>query len=253
MDFTKRIFITVQYDGTAYNGWQRQSNGVGIQAVIEDALESITGCKTVVFGSGRTDAGAHAYGQTAHFDTVSRLAPERITAALNAKLPPDIRVTAAREVDNGFHARYSAAKKTYVYKLYTGDVDNVFLLNRAYRVRGHLDLGAMRKAAAHLIGHHYFDSFMAADSSVKTTDRTIFECAVYSVQCTITDKEIITVKVSANGFLYNMVRIITAMLIKAGQGTLDPDTVPDIIAARDRKAAPDIVPAYGLYLLKVEY
>jgi len=250
----RRILLTIQYNGAGYRGWQRQKNGVSIQAVIEDALSKIVGHKVVIHGSGRTDTGVHAYGQTAHFDTESKLPLYKIVGGVNAFLPSDIRALDANDVDSDFHARYSTRSKTYVYKMYISEVDDVFLCSYAHRLRGQLDVESMKAAAEHLVGHHHFDSFMTAGSGVQTTDRTVSKLVITRSQATKQSAlEQITITITADGFLYNMVRIITAVLIKVGQGKLTPDDVLDILKARDRSLAPWVAPALGLYLESVEY
>jgi len=249
----KRILLTIQYNGSRYHGWQRQKNGVSIQAVIEDTLEKIVGHKAVLHGSGRTDSGVHAYGQTAHFDTLSKLPPTKIAGGLNAFLPIDIRVLNASDVADDFHARYSVHSKTYVYKMYISEVDDVFLCSYAHRLRSTLDIESMREAGKYLVGQHYFDSFMTQGSGVQTTDRTITELIVSEAIQSHIKTPIITISISADGFLYNMVRIISAVLIKVGQGKLKASDVKRILEVRDRSKAPWVAPACGLYLQKVEY
>ncbi|MCL2370368.1 MAG: tRNA pseudouridine(38-40) synthase TruA [Firmicutes bacterium] len=246
----RRILLTIQYNGAGYRGWQRQKNGVSIQAVIEDALNKIVGHKTVIHGSGRTDTGVHAYGQTAHFDTESKLPLYKIIGGVNAFLPSDIRILNAEDVDGDFHARYSTRSKTYVYKMYVSEVDDVFLCSYVHRLRGQLDVESMKAAAKHLVGRHHFDSFMTAGSGVQTTDRTISKLEIKENGGI---PKQITITITADGFLYNMVRIITAVLIKVGQGKLTPDDVLRILKARDRSLAPWVAPACGLYLESVEY
>lgn len=238
-----RYRITVSYDGSGFCGWQSQRNGASIQDAIETAIERLTGARSRVTGSGRTDAGVHAMAQVAHFDSDKVLEPKTIVGGLNAHLPRGIRVTKAEHVDCAFDARKSVKKKTYMYLMYKG-AELPVLDGRAVCI-GDPDISAMRAAAKGVVGTHDFATFMASGSGAKTTTRTVFDARIED------DGFLVKLFVSANGFLYNMVRIIAAQVMRAGRGeTVD---IPALIAARDRTKAKDTAPACGLYLYNVEY
>lgn len=238
-----RYRITLSYDGSDFCGWQSQPSGNSVQDAVECAVEKLSGERTRVIGSGRTDAGVHAIAQAAHFDIEKEYPPKTIIGALNAYLPKTVRVTAAEVADEKFDALRSVKKKTYMYLMYCGDAFPL-VADRAAAV-GEVDVGAMSKAAAALVGTHDFATFMAAGGGAKTSTRTVYNAHVER------DGEFVKFFITANGFLYNMVRIITAQLIKAGRG--EAVDISALIAAHDRSAAKDIAPAYGLYLYKVEY
>ena len=238
-----RYKITLSYDGTGFCGWQSQPNGNSVQDAVEQAIEKLSGERPRVTGSGRTDAGVHAIAQVAHFDIKKEYPPKTIIGALNAYLPKSVRVTAAEVAGEKFDALRSGKKKTYMYLMYCGDALPL-VENRAAAV-GEVNVDAMNEAAAALVGTHDFATFMAAGGGAKTSTRTVYDARVER------DGKFVKFFITANGFLYNMVRIITAQLIKAGRGeTVD---IPALIAAHDRAAAKDIAPACGLYLYKVEY
>jgi len=243
----RRILFTIQYKGTLYSGWQRQANAPSVQAAIEDAIYTITGERVIIHGSGRTDTGVHAMGQTAHADIEHTISLGRLMTALNAKLSSDISVVNAKEAASDFHARYSAKSKTYLYRLYIDRVGDVFFDGLRHRVLYDLDTATMLTAAKHLKGKHDFASFAASGSSAKTTVRTIS-----NIEIVTKDKEI-DILVTADGFLYNMVRIIVAALIKVGCGKILPDDMPSILECRDRRYTQAVAPACGLYLLEVKY
>lgn len=238
-----RYRITLSYDGSEFCGWQSQPNGNSVQDAVETAIEKLSGEKPRVTGSGRTDAGVHAIAQVAHFDLQKDYPTKTIVGALNAYLPKSVRVTDAQVVCDGFDALRSVKKKTYMYLMYCGDA--LPLVAERAAVVGSVDASAMNVAARALVGTHDFATFMAAGGGAKTSTRTVYDARVER------DGEFVKFFITANGFLYNMVRIITAQLIKAGKG--DPVDISALIAARDRSAAKDIAPAHGLYLYKVEY
>lgn len=238
-----RYKIILSYDGTDFCGWQSQPNGASVQNAVENAAAKLFGHKTVVVGSGRTDAGVHALRQVAHFDSDKVLPVKNVIGGLNAYLPSSIRVIGAEHADGGFDARKSAKKKTYMYLMYGGD--KTPLLDKRALFVGDVDAAAMSAAAKGLIGTHDFSTFKAAGSGAKTSTRTVYDA-------TVDKRDGFTVfKITANGFLYNMVRIIAARLIRIGKGAADD--IPDLIVARDRNAAKDTAPGYALYLYDVEY
>lgn len=243
----KRIRLTVAYDGTNYCGWQIQPNGITIQEVLENCLEDLTGKKTEIMGASRTDAGVHALGNIAVFDTDMRMPGEKFSFALNQRLPEDIRIQKSEEVPPDFHPRYRESEKTYVYRI----------LNRQFpiptqRLYAHftyipLDTARMREAGSYLIGEHDFKSFCGAGAQVKTTVRTIKEVSVSRKD------DLITIKIRGNGFLYNMVRIIAGSLMEIGGGMYPPEHMKEILEARDRQAAGPTAPARGLTLAEIRY
>ncbi len=242
-----KIMLIVSYDGTGYCGWQRQKNGLTVQQVLEEAVEKLTGKKTTVTGSGRTDSGVHAKAQVAHFTTDATIPPEKFYLALNAVLPADIKVVKSRLADESFHARFSAKKKTYSYNFYFSDV--VLPLNDRYacRVEEGLDFAAMTLASNALCGEHDFAAFRGVGSLVKDTVRTIYD---------VTFKKLgggFSVFVTGNGFLYNMVRVIAGALIAVGKGEITVGDIESALSTGERNKAFKTMPANGLILEKVEY
>ena len=235
--------ITISYDGGGFCGWQHQASGDSIQDAIEAAVYSLSGEKVKVVGSGRTDAGVHALGQVASFSLEKELAEKVIVGGLNAHLPRSIRVLSAVKKDESFDARKSAKRKTYMYLMYRGKELPV-LANRALCV-GDANVEMMRAAAKDIIGTHDFATFKAAGSGAKTSVRTVYDAHIDD------DGFFIKFFITANGFLYNMVRIISAQLVKAGSGT-DVD-IKELIEKKDRTAAKETAPAHALYLYSVEY
>ncbi|MGI6537746.1 MAG: tRNA pseudouridine(38-40) synthase TruA [Caldicoprobacterales bacterium] len=243
----KNIKLVIEYDGHNYAGWQRQENAVTIQQVLEDALEKLTGKKTPVIGSGRTDSGVHARGQTANFFTDASVPPERYSYALNAILPRDIRIKHSEEVPADFHARYSAIGKTYRYSMVLSP--HGVAIGRHYycHIPFPLDVKAMKEAAEEFRGTHDFAAFMASGSSVKTTVRTVFDARLEE------EGDFLHFWVTADGFLYNMVRIMAGTLIDAGRGKISSYCIKDIIISKDRSLAGFTAPAHGLCLERVYY
>ncbi len=238
-----RYKIVLSYDGAGFCGWQHQPRGDSIQDAVESACRQLFGGDVRVVGSGRTDAGVHALRQTAHFDSEKILPPERVVGGLNAYLPSAVRVISAEHADDAFDARKSVKKKTYMYLLYRGDITPL-LEPRALHV-GDIDIAAMNAAASIVVGTHDFSTFKASGSSAKTSVRTVFDAHVEE------HGRFILFFITADGFLYNMVRIITAQLLRAGSG--QPVDMRALIEARDRTAAKDVAPAKALYLFDVEY
>lgn len=240
--------LVLQYDGTKLNGWQKQGNTDNtIQGKLEAILERMYGQYVEIHGSGRTDAGVHAFGQVANFHAPERFSLEEIRTAFNEHLSKDIRVLNVETVDERFHARLTAKAKTYEYRIDNGAVANVFQRKYVMREENLLNLEAMRQAAEYLIGTHDFKTFCANKKMKKSTVRTI-----YSIS--IEEKDgIISIRYNGNGFLYNMVRILTGTLIEVGRGLRKPEELQEIIDAQDRGAAGFTAPAQGLYLVEVEY
>lgn len=243
----RNIKLELMYDGTAYHGFQRQKNGITIQECVENAIKKLTGENAVLYGCGRTDAGVHAESYTANFHSVCRIPCENLPAALNTVLPDDIRVFAAADVSPEFHSRYGAVEKTYAYRIYTGRVQDVFERNYSWFFPSEPDLTEMRRAAAHFLGEHDFKAFMSSGSPRKTTVRKITEIKVGK------EGELFEIEISANGFLYNMVRIIAGTLIYVGCGRIKADDIPGIIASGERVRAGVTAPPQGLRLKKILY
>ncbi len=242
-----RIKLKIEYDGTDYCGWQIQPNGVSVQEVITAAIKKITGEDVKLIGSGRTDAGAHAAGQVAHFDTESSIPPEKFAHALNAVLPEDIKIISAEQADDDFNARFSAKRKTYEYHMYMSEFSHPRKSRYAVWINYPLDTEKMNSAAKLFEGEHDFRCFLAANSSVKDTIRTIYNAKVEKL-----GDEIIF-SVTGNGFLYNMVRIMAGTLVAVGSGKLAERDILKILANGERQFAGKTMPAKGLLLKSVEY
>ena len=243
----KRILLTVSYDGTAYCGWQYQDNGPSIQDELEKALQQALGVFTRVTGASRTDAGVHALGQRAHFDTVSAIPPEKYPFVLNRFLPLDIRVTEGRQVADDFHARFDAVGKWYTYRIHNAPHPSALYRNLTAHVPIPLDESKMLISARQLLGRHDFAAFAASGGQAKTTVRTIDRVTVERTG------EEIALRVHGDGFLYNMVRIIAGTLIDVGHGKLDGGCVKRAIASGNRLDLGVTAPARGLELTRVEY
>lgn len=245
----RNIKLIIEYDGTNYCGWQAQKNARSIQETIQDAIEKITGTRPELHGSGRTDAGVHALGQVANFMIDSRIPAERFAFALNAMLPPDIVIKDSFEESLDFHARFSAVGKQYSYLIINSKHPTALYKNLAYHISycDKLSLENMREACRHLMGTHDFASFMSQGSNIKDTVRTI-----YSIDMKL-DGEFIKLTFRGNGFLYNMVRILSGTILYAGIGRIDPKEIPEIIASKQRVRAGKTLPPHGLYLEKVIY
>lgn len=238
--------IVLEYEGTRYNGWQRQvATPNTIQGVIEKAIKNVTGEKVEINGSGRTDAGTHALGQVANFKLSKEY--ENIMDELNDELPSDIRILSCERVDDRFHARLNAVGKTYCYKIDTGKKVNVFTRRTVNHFNYELDVEAMKKAATVLEGTHDFKSFCSNKRTKKTTVRTI-----YSINIDVKGTEIVFTY-RGDGFLYNMVRILTGTLIEVGLGKFKADDINEIIEAKDRSRAGITMPPRGLTLVSVDY
>lgn len=243
----KRIKLTVAYDGTNYRGWQIQKNGETIESILNRTLRELTGEDIQVLGASRTDSGVHAMGNVAVFDTEARMPGDKFVYALNQRLPEDIRIQESCEVPFDFHPRYQNTVKTYEYRILNREFPlPAYRLNTYFTYRP-LDEQRMRQAAESLIGEHDFRSFCAAGAQVKTTVRTIYELKVTR------EGELITIRITGNGFLYNMVRIIAGTLIRIGQGEWEPEQMQTILAAKDRTAAGPTAPAKGLTLMEIIY
>ena len=243
----RRILLTVSYDGTAYAGWQRQQNALAVQEALERALTTLTGERVAVTGASRTDAGVHALGQRAHFDTVSAIPPDKFPFALNTLLPRDIRALCGRDVRPDFHARFDARGKRYVYRIHNAPHASALWRDQTAHVPVPLDLDAMRLALSDLFGTHDFAAFQAAGGTAKTTVRTLSDASLAR------DGDDISLSVRGDAFLYNMVRIIAGTLIEIGAGKRAPDAFRRALATGDRLALGATAPARGLTLMEVYY
>ena len=243
----KRILLTVEYDGTNYAGWQRQINGLAVQQVLEEALQKATKERIVVTGASRTDAGVHALGQAVHFDTESRIPPEKYPFVLNTMLPRDVRVHTGREVPEGFHARFMTCGKRYTYRIVNSRHASAIRRNTHVHVPLPLDLAPMQEAAKQLLGTHDYAAFQAAGGTAKTTVRTITKADLVQMG----DEIILTVE--GDAFLYNMVRIIAGTLIEIGLGRRTVNAFSEAYETLDRLSLGVTAPPQGLELTKVYY
>ena len=238
----------VEYDGTAFLGFQAQAKGRTVAGEIEHALEKLLEEPVKITGAGRTDTGVHASGQVISFITSRSFPFERLTIALNAALPHDISVRGAVPVQRGFSARFAARERTYVYAILNQRDRSALLAHRAYHVYRHaLDLDAIGDAAAHLIGKHDFRSFCGVLPENGVTVRNVHSLTIAR------QDDLVRIAISADGFVHRMVRTIVGTLVECGLGRRDPATMPAILAARDRRAAGLTAPAHGLYLAGVRY
>lgn len=243
----KRIKLTIAYDGTNYCGWQIQPNGITVEEVINKNLSKLTGETIVVIGASRTDSGVHAMGNVAVFDSDTTIPPQKMSYALNQRLPKDICVVKSEEVPLDFHPRYCDCSKTYEYHIVNSKIPLPTKRLTNYFVSYNLDVNAMRKGAGYLVGEHDFVSFCNIRTSVENTVRTVTELGIH------THEDEISIRITGNGFLYNMVRIIVGTLIRVGRGFYEPEKVKEILAAKDRKAAGVTAPAHGLMLVQIKY
>lgn len=243
----KRVKLTIAYDGTNYCGWQIQPNGITVEEVVNRELSRLLKEEIHVIGASRTDSGVHALGNVAVFDTEARIPAEKVSFALNRSLPEDIVIQKSEEVPQDFHPRFCDSTKTYEYRIWNATF--VQPVNRLYTYHVHdtLDVEAMQRAAQFIVGEHDFASFCSVGAQVQSTVRT-----VYSVDV-IKENELITIRVTGAGFLYNMVRIIAGTLLQVGLGAKPAEWVREVLEAKDRSQAGPTAPAQGLTLMKIEY
>ena len=242
-----RLLLTLRYEGTRYHGWQVQPNGITVQETLQAAVEKVTGCRSGITGCSRTDAGVHADMFCCAMDTPSPLRGERMAAALNANLPRDIAVYGCREVAGDFHPRYMALGKRYVYRIWNGQTRNPFWEGRALQYRYPLDTALLNTQAAAYIGTHDFSAFCAAGSTVEDHIRTVKRAELAR------ENELVTFVVEADGFLYNMVRIMVGTLLDIQSGKLAAGSISSILQSGCRAKAGTTAPACGLYLDHVFY
>ena len=242
----KNVLMGVSYLGTNYAGWQKQDNALGIQEVIENALSELCNGCVEIFASGRTDSGVHALEQCfsceINFPNINKL-----PLALNSKLPKDIRILWAKEVEPNFHARFSAHKKTYLYRVKTDSIESPFDEQITTYLMYKISLDKMQKAAKYLVGEHDFRAFCSSGASVPDYIRTIYSIIINKTE------NLYEFEICGNGFLYNMVRIIVGTLIDVGRGKIEPEAIKEILESKNRQNAGKTMPAKGLMLKKVEY
>lgn len=243
----RRIKLTVAYDGTNYHGWQFQPGSLTIEGELNKNLSRLFKEEITVIGASRTDSGVHALCNVAVFDTNARIPAEKVAYALNQLLPEEIRIRKSEEVESDFHPRKQAARKTYEYKILNEEFANPTERLYAHFTYVPLNVEKMQEAADYLVGKHDFQSFCAAGSTAETTVRTIYDIQI--------DKKdsMIRIRVTGNGFLYNMVRIIAGTLIEAGKGRFTPEQIKEILEAKDRTKAGPTAPARGLMLVKYQF
>ena len=243
----RNIRITIEYDGKDFNGWQKQPNKLDIQGEIEKAIENITGEKVELYASGRTDAGVHSLGQVANFKTESKIPIEKMAIAINSQVKNSIRIVKAEEVDENFHSRYNCKKKTYRYVINNSSYGSAVYRNFEYHMPVKLDYDKMEKAIKYFEGEHDFSSFKSSGTSSKSSVRTIYKAEIKK------EGDRIIIELTGNGFLYNMVRIISGTLVDVGIGKIMPDDIENIIKMKDRSKAGKTLPPQGLFLVKVKY
>ena len=244
----RTLKLTIAYDGTNYAGWQRQANALSVQQVLEEAFAPLVdGVAPTIAGASRTDAGAHALGQVASVNAEIDLTPVAVQRALNVRLPGDIRVIGVVDAFPGFHARIHSVAKSYRFRIVTTSVMSPFDRFFAWHAPEPKQLEPMQQAAAHLVGRHDFASFQARGTFVRETVRTIHRLEVAE------SRGGIEIECDGDGFLRHMVRAIVGTLAEVGTGLRSPDSLPDVLAARDRRAAGPTVPACGLTLVSVRY
>ncbi|CFX05474.1 Pseudouridine synthase I, TruA [Syntrophomonas zehnderi OL-4] len=243
----KRIKMVLEYDGSNYHGFQRQINAHTIQAQLESSINHLTGETVTVNAAGRTDAGVHALGQVIAFNTSARIPADKWTPALNSKLPDDIRILNSLEAAPDFHPQFDALKKSYVYLIYRQKSGASFYRKHALLNSENLDVAGMQRAARLLEGNHNFKAFCASGSSVKSFKRNVSLCRI------INQEAWLKLEIEANGFLYNMIRIIMGTLLEVGRQRLTPEHILEILDSQDRNLAGSTVSPHGLYLKAVEY
>ena len=242
-----RVRMKVAYDGTAYHGWQVQKNGNSIEAELNKHLSALLQEEIRVIGASRTDAGVHALCNIAVFDTHTRMPAEKISYALNQRLPDDIRIQESCQTAPDFHPRKCSSIKTYEYRIWRGEFPMPVVRLYSHFIYTSLDLGKMREAASYLEGEHDFKSFCSADSQAESTVRTVYRIELDE------QGSMLIIRISGNGFLYHMVRIIAGTLTECGKGRYTPGHVRDILEAKDRQLAGPTMPARGLTLPGYEF
>ena len=251
LNHVRSFKLTIAYDGAAYHGWQIQANDATIQAELEPAMAAVTGKKTRVTASGRTDAGVHALGQVVSFESATDMDTTTLNRALNSNLPKDIRVLCVEEAEAGFHAIRDAVSKRYRYFIQDGGVRDPFLRGWSWYVPQKLDDWNMQDAATELVGEHDFATYQSAGSPRSSTVRTILDFTIERQMGQLCEP--IVIEVSSNGFLYNMVRNLVGTLVEVGLGKQPVEWPSQILAEKDRKVAGQTAPPQGLFLVSVDY
>lgn len=244
---SRNIALVLSYDGSNYHGWQTQANSTSVQSTLTAAVSSLFNENVKVTGCGRTDTGVHAKKYVASVRTSSEIPTERIAYALNSLLPNDISVSHAIVVPDEFHPVHSCTEKEYTYYMYTDAARNPFFEKRALHYRYPLDIAKMQQAANHFVGTHDFSAVRSLGTPVKSTVRTVFKCNVSQ------NENIVSITISANGFLYNMARAIVGTLLDVAAQKTEPNDIPDILKSCDRARAGATAPAYALYMTNVFY
>jgi tRNA pseudouridine38-40 synthase len=240
--------LIIEYDGSAFHGWQKQKDDRTVQDEIEKALSVMTGKKIVIHGSGRTDAGVHAHAQVANFKSDSGLSPETFQKGLNSLLPDDVVIRACHQADAPFHARYDVKRKLYQYNILNRSIPSAIMRHHVWFIRKKLDVKAMKEAVRHLVGSHDFKSFEGTGSPRSSTVRHVFRAEVRQE-----DAAKVVFEIEADGFLRFMVRNIVGTLVDVGHGKLTPDDVNNILHSKNRNLAGATAPPQGLFLVKVVY
>jgi tRNA pseudouridine38-40 synthase len=243
----RTILLLIEYDGTAYAGWQVQPNGLAVQAVVEEALQKVIGEPARLHSAGRTDAGVHARAMPVHFKTDKDLPLSAFREGVNRFLPEDIAVREARNMPDGFHARFSAQNKLYRYTLFLGDVRSPLAARTSWQLRGSLDLTLLRRTAADLVGQHDFKAFQSASCAAKTSVREILDITVQQAD------PFVTIDVRGSGFLKNMVRMLVGTLVEIGQGRRPPEDIRRLLAGDESLRSSATAPPQGLCLIEVTY
>ena len=249
----RRILLITAYDGTNYCGWQVQKNGETIEGVLNRELSRLFGAEIAVIGASRTDSGVHALGNVAVFDTEARMPADKVAYALNSRLPGDIRIQRSLEVPPDFHPRKTACVKTYEYRILNREFELPSERLNSYFFRRELDVERMKAACPYFLGEHDFKSFCSIHTQAETTVRTIYSLEVLEEELPDLGGRRIRIRVTGNGFLYNMVRILAGTLIQVGLGAYAPEDMEPVLAACDRQAAGPTAPAQGLTLIGMKY
>jgi tRNA pseudouridine38-40 synthase len=254
---TKRILLTLRFDGGGFYGWQAQSGGNTIQQTVQDAVQSVFNERLGVSGCGRTDSGVHAYGYCCHLDIKKDFPIERLANAINKYfIAKDLKISVinVKEVDGEFHSRYYIKSKEYIYKIQNNKYRDPFYMGRAMYYHKPLDIDKMREAAKYLVGKHNFSSFMADKSEIPIDEaiRTVYKIEIIS-ETLDNGTNIINIYIAASGFLYKMARIISGTLVEVSEGKINLHDLPEIINARNRLKSGRTLPSHGLYLNKIEY
>jgi tRNA pseudouridine38-40 synthase len=244
----KNFKLIIEYDGSSYHGWQRQKNRKTIQGEIEKAIMTITGKKIALTGSGRTDAGVHAFGQVANFYCDTEISPEVFQRGLSSLMPKDIIIKECNTVDEKFHARYDAKTKTYQYRILNRTTPAAICRQYAWFIKKNLDLDAMQSAILHIIGTNDFKAFEGAGSPRSSTKRRVINAGLQQKE-----KEYLIFEIEADGFLRFMVRNIVGTLLDVGLCKITPDDFKKILLSKDRNLAGATAPPHGLFLMNVKY